>query len=248
MPQFVKFRDAYLVQPRSALLAFDFDGTLAPIVATPHEAKLDENVYQPLHALGELTDIAIISGRPTDYLRQQFAGLQVEIIGNYGRPERLSPESQALLHELIDRARNELPSSIFVEFKPSSLALHFRNAPDLEPEVIHWAQIQERKHSLSLDFGKSVVELAIINSSNKGKVLHSLAKGRTAVLYAGDDLGDISALKVLQQLQVATCGLAVISEQTPLELSTIADESVTRDQLVNYLISLIPGEDDWETR
>jgi trehalose 6-phosphate phosphatase len=230
------------------LLAFDFDGTLAPIVATPHEAKLDENIYQPLHTLGELTEIAIISGRPTDYLRQQFAGLKVEIIGNYGRSERLSPDSQSLLHELIDRARNELPSSIFVEFKPSSLALHYRNVPDFEPEVIHWAQVQERKHSLSLDFGKSVVELAISDNSNKGKVLSRLAQGCTAVLYAGDDLGDISALKALQQLQVTTCGLAVISEQTPQELSTIADESVTRDQLVRYLISLIPGEDDLETR
>ncbi len=248
MSQFAKFRDAYIVQPRSALLAFDFDGTLAPIVATPDEAQLDENIYQPLHALGELTDIAIISGRPTDYLRQQFTDIKAEIIGNYGRSEQLSPELQSLLHELFDRARNELPSSIFVESKPSSLALHYRNAPALEPEVIHWVQIQERKHSLSVDHGKSVVELAISDDSNKGKVLRRLAQGRTAVLYAGDDLGDISALKVLQQLQVTTCGLAVISEQTPLELSTIADESVTRDQLVRYLISLMPEEDDWETR
>jgi trehalose 6-phosphate phosphatase len=242
VPQFAKFRDAYLIKPRSALLAFDFDGTLAPIVATPHEAKLDENIYRPLQALGKLTDIAIISGRPTDYLRQQFAGLKVEIIGNYGRSERLSHASQSLLHELIDRAHHELPTSIFVEFKPSSLALHYRNAPEYEPEVVHWAQIQERKHSLSLDYGKSVVELAINDSSNKGKVLRRLAHERTAVLYAGDDLGDISALKVLQQLRVTTCGLAVISEQTPLELSTIADESVTRDQLVKYLISLITEE------
>lgn len=247
MPPFANFRSAYLAQPRSALLAFDFDGTLAPIVATPSQAELDKPLYRPLKALGEITNVAIISGRPTDYLKTRFSGLQVEVIGNYGRSENLSEAYQALLCALVDRAHRELPASIFVELKPSSIALHYRNAPERESMTILWAQAQERDYHLSLDYGKSVVELAVGDSSDKGKVLRQLARGRTAVLYAGDDFGDIPAVEALKQLPMVTCSIAVLSEQTPAELSNIADERMTRVELANCLISLMSYGQSVET-
>lgn len=66
MPQFADFRTAYRDDPTAALLAFDFDGTLAPIVATPRQAQLDPSLTTPLQALGEQSNVVVISGRPTD--------------------------------------------------------------------------------------------------------------------------------------------------------------------------------------
>ncbi|WP_298209777.1 trehalose-phosphatase [Ferrimicrobium sp.] len=236
--RFDEFRKAYLQSPATALLAFDFDGTLAPIVPTPEQAQLDSRLRQPLARLSNLTNVIVISGRPTHYLERQFQGIDIRLIGNYGRPETLEPPNQRLLATLVAQAHEELPAAILLETKPSSLALHYRRAPALAPDVLCWARRQARKHDVTLDFGKSVVEVTLGDHSDKGTVLRRLAGDHSPVLYAGDDLGDIPALEALQDLKLPSCGLAVTSEQTPAELSMIADESVSRSTFVRYLISL----------
>ncbi|WP_298342456.1 trehalose-phosphatase [Ferrimicrobium sp.] len=235
---FAEFRQVYLQHPTTALLVFDFDGTLAPIVSTPGQARLDVQLRQPLERLSNQTNVIIISGRPTDYLEEQFAGIGIHLIGNYGRPETLEPTDQTLLEALVRRARQELPTAILVEEKPSSLALHYRRAPDRASEVLAWSRRQEREYDVALDFGKSVVEVSVGDRSDKGTVLRRLAGGHSAVLYAGDDVGDIPAMKALQEFDMPTCGLAIASEQSPTELSVLADESISRSQFVHYLVSL----------
>ena len=58
---------ALLADPGSALLAIDFDGTLAPIVARPEDARPAEGAREVLAALAErLGAVAIVSGRAAE--------------------------------------------------------------------------------------------------------------------------------------------------------------------------------------
>lgn len=51
---------------RRALLGFDFDGTLAPIVARPHDARIPRAVAAQLARLVQLLPVAIVTGRALD--------------------------------------------------------------------------------------------------------------------------------------------------------------------------------------
>jgi len=57
--------DALLADPRHALVAADFDGTLAPIVDRPGDARAHPGAVPALTALaGAVGTLAIITGRP----------------------------------------------------------------------------------------------------------------------------------------------------------------------------------------
>jgi trehalose 6-phosphate phosphatase len=237
VPQFADFRTAYHDDPTAALLAFDFDGTLAPIVPTPRQAQLDPSLTTPLQALGEQSNVVVISGRPSEFLRSRLAGIKATLIGNYGRPETIDSQNLAMRDELARRATRELPTAVLVEVKPSSIALHYRRAPELASVVTAWARAVTEAN-ITHEFGKSVVELVIGDSSSKDVVLRRLSGTYQAVLYAGDDQGDVAPLKLLPTLNALTCGLVILSDQTPPDLLDVADEQITRQQFREYLRSL----------
>ena len=57
--------DALVADPRHALVAADFDGTLAPIVDRPGDARAHPGALRALTALaGTVGTLAIITGRP----------------------------------------------------------------------------------------------------------------------------------------------------------------------------------------
>ena len=57
--------DALLADPRHALIAADFDGTLAPIVPRPGDARAHPGARPALAALaGSVGTLAVITGRP----------------------------------------------------------------------------------------------------------------------------------------------------------------------------------------
>ena len=57
--------DALIADPSHALVAADFDGTLAPIVARPQDARPHPGALAALTALaGAVGTVAVITGRP----------------------------------------------------------------------------------------------------------------------------------------------------------------------------------------
>ena len=66
---------ARLVEPllSNALIAFDVDGVLAPIVERADHAQLTPGVLDALGRLGERSSVAIISGRAIADLERLFA-------------------------------------------------------------------------------------------------------------------------------------------------------------------------------
>lgn len=52
----------------STLFAFDFDGTLAPIVDDPAEARMSPSTWTQLDRLARLAPVAVVSGRAREDL------------------------------------------------------------------------------------------------------------------------------------------------------------------------------------
>ena len=128
------------------LLAFDFDGTLAPIVARPEDARLSQAVSARLKALAARLPTAIVTGRAVDDVRTRLGFEPRYIVGNHGAedPDLESAAGDAGAAQALqrDRMRSRLRSQlqarlrprqaeldaagVRVEDKGASFALHYR--------------------------------------------------------------------------------------------------------------------------
>src|SRR5689334_2313631 len=79
---------ALLAEPARALLALDFDGTLAPIVPRPEDARPAAGAIAVLTRLaGAVGALAVVSGRPADEvvrLGELAAVPGLRVVGHYG--------------------------------------------------------------------------------------------------------------------------------------------------------------------
>lgn len=198
------------------LVALDFDGVLAPIVERPEDAAALPGTTAVLRSLSErVAQVAIVTGRPAlDAVHlgalDTVAGLVV--LGHYGlqvwESGRLeSPE----LHGGVGAARErvlELASTrpgVEVEDKGHSIALHTRNATDPAgalDELRAHADAVAAETGLQVTPGRFVLELRP-TGVDKGTAIRSLVDrtGAIAVLYAGDDLGDLPAVAAVRELE-----------------------------------------------
>jgi trehalose-phosphatase len=189
------------------LVACDYDGTLAPIVADPTQAKpLPESVHA-LRSLAALpaTTTAVISGRALrDLATLSRLPAEVYLVGSHG-----SEFDVGFVHELEPAAtqlRTELQMGlqeivggkpdVTLEAKPASVAVHVRRAtPEVAEEVLEvvrngpatWEGVQVTE-------GKEVIELAVVQT-DKGNALDALRHqvGATAAIFLGDDVTDEKA-------------------------------------------------------
>ncbi|MEB3369354.1 trehalose-phosphatase [Saccharopolyspora mangrovi] len=194
------------------LVACDYDGTLAPIVADPTQAKpLPESVHalRSLAALPATTTaviagragrvLATVAGRPAVAPRGGPHGSEFDV----GFVHGLEPEATQLRTELqiavqdIVRGR----TGVTLEAKPASVAVHVRRAEQEVADAVldavrngpaQWDGVQVTE-------GKAVVELAVVQT-DKGNALDALRHqvGATAAVFLGDDVTDEKAFARLQ--------------------------------------------------
>ena len=205
--------------PARALIATDFDGTLAPIVADPQEARADPGAVAALRELAGLAGtLAVITGRPAAEA-VELGGFEsvpgLIVLGHYGL-ERWEDGALTGPGDLpgVEAARERLPGvlagagapeGVWVEDKGSALAVHTRRAAD---PVGALAALREPLAGLAADVGlvvepgRLVIELRP-PGMDKGAALTALVAERKAgpVLFAGDDLGDLAAFAAVRALR-----------------------------------------------
>ena len=180
------------------LLAFDIDGTLAPIVDRPDEARLPAAVQRCLAGLARSTEVAIITGRAVDDARRMLGFEPRYLIGNHGA-EGLPGwrERSAGFAHAVDRWRATLArcaplsgAGVLLEDKRYSLSLHYRHAPDRDAACRAIRGCVDRLDPAArvID-GKAVVNLLPAGAPDKGDALRALIgeTRRGSVLYVGDD-------------------------------------------------------------
>lgn len=180
------------------LLAFDIDGTLAPIVEHPDDARLPERVQDCLAHLARHYEVAIVTGRAVDDARRMFAFEPRYLIGNHGAEgiPAWDERSEGFVRAVSDwrdslvKCGSLAAAGIMIEYKRYSLSLHYRQAPDHDAayRAIH-ACVDALVPPPKVIEGKAVVNLLPPDAPNKGDALRALIAQtrRPNALYVGDD-------------------------------------------------------------
>jgi trehalose 6-phosphate phosphatase len=210
------------------LVALDFDGTLAPIVDDPSVAVIHDDAPAVLVGLSEqVRAIAVLTGRPA---RQVLAlgeldgvgdtigeaGRELVILGQYGN-ERWSsharrvvspkppPGLASLIGDLPRLLRRADAADAWIEEKGLAVAVHTRRTADpraafdrLLPVLTEAA----RARGLAVEPGRMVIEIRA-DGMDKGRALRGLVEeyDAQAVLFVGDDLGDVPAFEAVGELR-----------------------------------------------
>jgi trehalose 6-phosphate phosphatase len=193
------------VTSRTTLLAFDFDGTLAPIRSNPSEVQMSRAAAALLKETTQIEGVvvALASGRDADDLAERANAPGAYIIGSHGLEIRgpggtLVRDSPPLAAEIDPDLRDAIEATgLRLEPKKHGVALHWRgirsdDAAPLADRFRIWAA------ALNLDLieGRCVVE-ARCRGGGKEEALRWLASaiGASRVIYAGDDVTDFGALR-----------------------------------------------------
>ncbi|OHV49542.1 trehalose-phosphatase [Frankia sp. CcI156] len=225
---------ALLTAPERALIALDYDGTLAPIVPRPSDAVPAPGAMDALRRIShEIGTLAIITGRPVDSLLK-LTGLEkipdfgnLIILGQYGlqrwdsgsraisSPEPLPGVAavRAALPELL----RDAPVGTAVEDKHQALVVHVRRTADpdsalaaLTPALTALAE----DHGMEAAPGKRVLELRPPGHDKGGALRRLIAACQArSVLVAGDDYGDLPAFEAVDELRAGGLpGITVCSD------------------------------------
>lgn len=242
----------------AVLIALDFDGCLAPFVLDPDDARPLPQASIALEGLAacQATHLALVSGRPVaDLNRLAAPPPRTWLIGSHGaeeaevsragtaqiQPLQLSSSQRGLLQELtaVVEALAAAHPPAWVEYKPAAVVLHTRPLPAAEAEALlaeamvgpgQWAGV-------SPIHGNQVAELAVLDATKGESLQHLRARlnsqvGPVAVLYAGDDVTDETALASLQD---GDLGVKVGMAETVARYR-VADEQAVADLLTQVAL------------
>ena len=254
---------SFLANAARSVVALDFDGTLAPIVADPDAARAHPDAVPALRRLAPLVDaVAIITGRPaaTAVEYGELTGVpgNVTVLGHYGwerwqageltapdPPPGLEGVRAAFPHLLGDEP------GAWIEEKNLSVAVHTRRCADPEGAFARLreplAELAER-NGLVLEPGRMVLEVRA-PGMDKGAALEAFVaeRGAHVVLFAGDDIGDLPAYDAVEAARGhGIPGVTICSSSAEVrELSGRADLIVDGPDgviaLLEALASALPG-------
>lgn len=209
------------------VLCLDFDGTLVPIVDDPSDAQLSARASAILERLGDQdeVEVAIVSGRALDDLRDRVDVHGVTFAGNHGL--EMQDSDDRWIHPVVEDVRPQLETIIdevgaviedvpgaFIEDKYATVSIHYRNAPaDRVPHVKQ--AVRERVTAASeidIGTGKAVLQLRPSVDWNKGSAIERIARSVSddaLVLFVGDDVTDQDGFDAIDQLSVEGMTIAV---------------------------------------
>ncbi|MFM2420090.1 MAG: hypothetical protein RL385_4813 [Pseudomonadota bacterium] len=193
------------------LVAFDFDGTLAPIVANREEARMRARTSELFSKVCSLYPCAVISGRSQPDVSARLGAAPIKyVIGNHGLEPGASLDE---FEEEIAQARVSLEETLAgtagvdLEDKRYSLALHYRRSRNkrLARSAILSA-VAALPVRMRVVPGKLVVNVVPERAPNKGDALLELRKAEQAdtALYVGDDVTDEDVFELDQPGRLLT--------------------------------------------
>jgi trehalose 6-phosphate phosphatase len=178
------------------LLAFDYDGTLAPIVSDPRRAAMRPTTRALLRALAARRPCVVISGRGRADALRWLRGLgAVEVIGNHGiEPWQSTQRSLEAVRQWQSRLTGELShlAGVSLEDKVYSVAVHYRHSREKKKARAAIQRVASTLGDVRLIRGKQVVNLLPHDAPHKGIALEKARArfGCDTAIYVGDDETD----------------------------------------------------------
>jgi trehalose 6-phosphate phosphatase len=229
----------------NVLLAFDFDGTLAPIVAEPSRARMRSETSRLIAEAASLYPCIVVSGRAQSDLLGRLEGVPVRgVVGNHGvepwQTSRALSDEVRRWHPLLEQKLRGLPG-VTIEDKSFSVSVHYRQAQD-----------KERARALILDAaaalggvrvigGLEVVNILPPGAPDKGTALVSERErlGCESAIYVGDDETDEDVFALEDPERV----LGIRVGPTPATAAEYAiDSQAEIDELLRVLVELRPAK------
>lgn len=225
----------------SCALFLDFDGTVVDIAPQPEAVRVPQPLIGTLQRLHDYLGgaVALISGRPIGQIDAFLQPLRLPVAGVHGTERRAADGSVALLSthpleqvEIAARALAARHRGLRVESKRGSLALHYRQAPELETLCVDTMQAAvQDSPGLTLLRGKMVVE-AKPGGASKGRAIEAFMHeppfaGRLPV-FIGDDITDEVGFSTVQRLG----GMGIkVGEGPTVAWHRLADPATLRSEL-----------------
>lgn len=197
----------------NAALFLDLDGTLLEFAHEPAAVVVPERVRQILPKLKSATGgaVAFISGRTLSELDRLLGAQKYPLAAVHGlerrdaegRISRLPADRKALARMLtaVEEIADRFPNTL-VERKEVAIALHYRQCPEVEQDLLKLVQLR-LEPDLILLRGNMVLEMRP-DGENKGTAIAAFMKeapftGRTPV-FIGDDVTDEDGFLVVNEL------------------------------------------------
>lgn len=188
-------------------LFLDVDGTLVDDAPTPDDVRVDEELLKLLPRVAARLGnaLALITGRSIGGVDRLFPSLRLPTSGQHGSERRAGdgtihlntpdPISFASMRQLLQVLSDRHPG-LYLEDKGNTLALHYRDVPQLAAHVHRVVRSSMRNvggNKFDLQPGKRMLEVRP-GSRNKGTAIADFMReppfaGRRPV-FAGDDRAD----------------------------------------------------------
>jgi len=174
------------------LCAFDFDGTLAPIVERPELAEMRERTRELLARVALVYPCVVISGRAREDLAGKLTGVSVAgMVGNHGADGAVETGEWRRLME----AGLAGMEGVWVEDKGASLAVHYRQYAEKAEARKRIGAVAAALVGARVYGGKEVVNIVGEDAPHKGTALAAerARLGCDWVIFVGDDDNDEDA-------------------------------------------------------
>ncbi len=228
------------------LLAFDFDGTLAPIVAVPAAARMRAATRPLLAEAARRYPAAVVSGRALADVGARVRGIPLRVVfGNHGLERSTKPSTpSARVARWAGMLRAALDgwTGVVIEDKGHSVAVHYRGAPDRARARRAVEAAAATLRGARVIGGLEAVNVLPGRAAHKGTALRAaLAICRCdRAIYVGDEHTDEDAFGALPTGSLL--GIRVgASRQTRARFHVRSQREV--DELLRLLIELGPSQD-----
>ncbi len=234
--------------PAPLLVASDLDGTLAPIVQRPEDARVPPATLTTLERLATVAHVAIVTGRDLATARTLAPVPGVEFVASHGHEASFAasalPAADAALSERLKELARDIEArftgtALRVERKARSVAFHYRADSSLAAPLRD--ALRELPEELRLQPGRLVLEV-LPGGGGKDTALAALTErfNPGSLLVLGDDLTDVAMFEAARASGGRVLVLAIGGgSETPSEVVAAADAVVDQGQVGEVLALLV---------
>jgi trehalose 6-phosphate phosphatase len=231
----------------NVLLAFDYDGTLAPLIDAPARATMRAATRRLLRRASKLYPCVVITGRAMADALGRLRDIGVcRVVGNHGAEP--SPNGEAMRRRVQQwlpalKARLSRRQGVVIEDKGFSVAVHYRQARERSSTRRAVVSAARSLKGVRLVGGKLVVNLLVADAPHKGQALERERShfACDTVIYVGDDETDEDVFQIDRPGQLLSIRVGRRrSSAAPYYIRSQAEI----DRLLETLIALRGGRGD----
>jgi trehalose 6-phosphate phosphatase len=183
----------------NVLVAFDYDGTLSAVAATPQSARMRAQTRRLLRAVAERYPCVVISGRRRADVARRIHDIPLwHVAGNHGvEPWGETDAYAARVRQWLTPLHDKLTGheGVLIEDKMYSLTVHYRNARHKQRALAAIQDAVKRLRGARIMGGNEAINIVPRGAPDKGVALELVRNLLVCdtIIYVGDDETDEDA-------------------------------------------------------